>query len=463
MFFTSPVDELERIQTLDGYEVLDSPEEAAFDDLVCLAAKICETPVALISLVDRDRQWFKARFGLEARETPREQSICAQAILQSPEPLVVEDALADPRFRDHPLVHADPPLRFYAGVPLVAPSGVPLGALCVTDQVPRRLRADQMQGLQTLAHEVMSQLELRRKTLAMDKLVQQYQAVMDTLVEGVFLRDAHGRLLAYNPSVERLLGTSLASSIGRDAFDHVEFVGEDGQPLPLEHLPSLETLRTGHGRHGVVLGVRVEGGIRWLQANTCPLFQAGGDSPAGVVVSFWDLSERKRLEDRLREEATHDGLTGLSNRRALEERLPQAMAAAARHAHPLSLCACDLDHFKALNDTHGHAAGDSVLRAFARAMRTELRAEDLPARLGGDEFCILFEGITSEQAVQSLERIRKAFAASEKPLGGSQVTATFGLSDWRPGLDPEAFQAEADEALYRAKAQGRNCVQLFQP
>lgn len=459
MFFTSSADERERLQALESYEVLDSPEETAFDDLVRLAAKICETPVALVSLVDRDRQWFKARFGIEARETPREHAICARTILQSPEPLVVEDTLEDPNFRGHPLVHADPPLRFYAGVPLVTRGGYALGALCVTDRVPRRLRADQMQGLQTLAHEVMSQLELRQKTLAMDRLVQQYQAIMDTLVEGVFLRDARGRLLAYNPSVERLLGTSLASSIGRDAFEQVEFVGEDGHPLAPDDLPSLETLRTGHGSHGVVLGVRVEGGIRWLQANTCPLFEPGCDSPAGVVVSFWDLSERKRLEDQLREEATHDGLTGLPNRRALEARLPQAMAAAARHGHPLSLCACDLDHFKALNDSHGHAAGDSALRAFARAMRRELRTEDLPARLGGDEFCILFEGIASDQATQSVERIRQSFAASD----AGQVTATFGLADWRLGLDPAAFQAQADEALYRAKAQGRDCVQVFHP
>ncbi len=457
-----PADERQRLQTLESYQILDTPEEAAFDDLVKLAGRISGAPIALVSFVDRDRQWFKARLGLEAAETLRDYSFCAHAIADPSGPMVVEDALEDPRFRDNPLVQGEPGIRFYAGVPLVAPDGQRLGSFCVIDRVPRGLEPDQLMGLQTLAREVMTQLELRRKSMAMDKLIRQQQAIMDTLVEGILLRDRDGRLLAYNPSVERLLGVSLAGSLGKVPLMGVEFLDAEERPLPQDQLPSFRTLRTGIGCHGVILGVRTEGGTRWIESNTRTLSETGDPALAGVVVSFWDLSERKRLEDRLRDEATHDGLTGLSNRRALEARAAQAMASAARHGSPLCLCACDLDHFKQLNDAHGHAAGDAVLQAFARALKAEMRAEDLPARLGGDEFCILFEDIPAAKAAQSVERIRAAFSEAYMPPAGRMVTATFGLADCQPGYDLPAFADAADEALYRAKARGRDCVQIFQ-
>ena len=455
-------EEPQRLQTLERYQVLDTPEEPAFDDLVKLAGRVCGAPIALVSLVDRDRQWFKARFGMEARETPRDHSFCAHALAKPTEAMVVEDALEDPRFRDNPLVQRDPNIRFYAGVPLVAPDGQPLGSFCVIDRVPRRLSEEQLQMLDLLAREAMAQLELRRKSLEMERLVRQYKGIMDTLVEGVLLRDGEGRLVAGNPSAERLLGVALEPLFGQPGLRGVQFVREDGTAMPQTELPSFETLHSGRSHQGVVFGVRDGEEVRWLEANTRALFDPGGAAPSGVVISFWDLSDRKRLEDRLRSEAAHDGLTGLPNRRAFEGRLAQAMAVSARHGTPLSLCACDLDHFKQLNDTQGHGAGDAVLQAFAGALRAELRAEDLPARLGGDEFCILFEGIAAAQAAQSVERVRRAFAAAPQPGDPPKVTATFGLADWRPGLDAAAFAAAADEALYRAKARGRDCIQVFQ-
>jgi GAF domain-containing protein len=154
--------ERDRLAALMGYDVLDTLPEAAFDDIVFLASVICATPIALISLVDESRQWFKARVGFELEETSREAAFCAHAILQPEEILVIPDALEDPRFATNPLVTEAPGIRFYAGVPLNNPQGLPLGTLCTMDNVPRQLSSEQARALAALSREVMVHLELRR-------------------------------------------------------------------------------------------------------------------------------------------------------------------------------------------------------------------------------------------------------------------------------------------------------------
>ena len=167
-----PQDEDERLAALRAYEILDTPAEQQFDDLTELAADICEAPIALISLVDEDRQWFKSHYGLDERETGRDIAFCAHAILQ-PETFVVEDALADIRFADNPLVTVDPKIRFYAGAPLVNPDGHTLGTLCVIDREPRKLSNAHERALRILSRHVMVQLELRRRNREAQALHQQ--------------------------------------------------------------------------------------------------------------------------------------------------------------------------------------------------------------------------------------------------------------------------------------------------
>jgi PAS domain S-box-containing protein len=157
-----PADEVLRLQALRNYAILDTPPEPDFDAFVQLAAQICGTSMATISLVDAERQWFKARLGVAACETPRDHAFCAHAICQSEQLFVVPDAAQDERFHDSPLVTGEPYLRFYAGAPLITPGGRVLGMLCVLDRVPRQLSVEQASALSVLSRQVMTQLELRR-------------------------------------------------------------------------------------------------------------------------------------------------------------------------------------------------------------------------------------------------------------------------------------------------------------
>ena len=157
-----PPNEAQRLVALRHYAVLDTLPEASFDDLAELASHICQTPIAVISLIDENRQWFKARVGLDMTETTREMAFCAHAILQPTEVLEVSDACTDPRFSSNPLVTGDPRLRFYAGAPLVTPDGYALGTICALDHQPRTLDDQQRKALRALSRQVVAQLELRR-------------------------------------------------------------------------------------------------------------------------------------------------------------------------------------------------------------------------------------------------------------------------------------------------------------
>lgn len=159
----TPQNESKRLKVLWQYEVLDTVPEEVFDDLTELAARICEAPIALISLVDENRQWFKSKVGVTVSETSRDVSFCAYAITQS-DLFIVSDATQDQRFANNPLVTSEPKIRFYAGAPLITPDGHALGTLCVIDKVPRELRLEQKQALRILARHVVSQLELRRRS-----------------------------------------------------------------------------------------------------------------------------------------------------------------------------------------------------------------------------------------------------------------------------------------------------------
>jgi anti-sigma regulatory factor (Ser/Thr protein kinase) len=185
------LDEAARLAALRRYRILDTGPERAFDDLTLLASHVCGTPMALITLVDADRQWFKSHVGIAVAETSRTVSFCAHAIQQR-DLFVVPDARADPRLRDNPLVTGDPHIRFYAGAPLVTPDGHALGTLCVVDRVTRTLTAEQLAALDALRRQVESQLELRLKLLELQQaLAERDRAEAQQAAMIAELRQAH--------------------------------------------------------------------------------------------------------------------------------------------------------------------------------------------------------------------------------------------------------------------------------
>jgi anti-sigma regulatory factor (Ser/Thr protein kinase) len=183
--------ERERLAALRAYRILDTEPEEAFDDLVMLASQNSETPVALISLIDSDRQWFKARSGMTVQETARNVAFCAHAIRETGI-FQVEDALADERFKDNPLVVTDPHIRFYTGAPLVTPEGHAIGTICVIDRKPKRLEPDQLEALQAIQRQVVAQLELRKSLLDLkDALAERDRAQVE---RERLIADLHGAL-----------------------------------------------------------------------------------------------------------------------------------------------------------------------------------------------------------------------------------------------------------------------------
>ncbi len=200
--------EQQRLQTLRRYAVLDTPPEAEFDQLVQLASTWLGMPVALVSLVDADRQWFKARVGLALTQTPRDVSFCSVAIRHPQELLVVPDAASDPRFRDNPLVCREPGIRFYAGVPLVMADGQALGTLCVIDHQPREFGTREREILSWLARQVVAMLELRRQNAELHELQQLNAQITQAAPVGLSIYDEQGQCISANEALARLVGGS---------------------------------------------------------------------------------------------------------------------------------------------------------------------------------------------------------------------------------------------------------------
>ncbi|OYU14374.1 MAG: diguanylate cyclase [Alphaproteobacteria bacterium PA4] len=311
-------DEAGRQAALDRYQIVDTAAEEEFEQIVQLVQRVFGTPMAAVTLIDRDRQWFKARRGLGPSETPRNIAFCHHTITAA-EGLAVADARLDPRFAGTPLVAGEPHIRSYLGAPLRTPDGYQVGALCVISDEVRQFSAEEREILGRFSDVVVSQMELRQL------------ASQDSLT-GMLTRRAFDQLL-YNRLADR---------------------------------------------HG----------------------PTGSAEPALAII--------------------------------------------------------DLDHFKAINDCHGHGCGDAVLVAVAHAICTVLGPHDRLGRLGGEEFGVLLH----ENAAGVAEAIRAAIAATIVPeLPGVAITASIGVAGLRAPVDSvDSWVHIADAALYAAKAQGRNRV-----
>ena len=217
-----PENEKERLRALYDYGVLDTGAEEAFDDLTLLASQICETPIALVSLIDEDRQWFKSKVGVDAEQTSRDIAFCAHAILEE-ETLVVSDASKDERFSQNDLVVGDPNIRFYAGTPLRTPSNLHVGTLCVIDRVPRELTEAQLRSLEALGRQVVSQLELRTQVALLGQkndLLEELRRINDEVNRDIQERNAELEQFAHIASHD------LKAPL-RGIANLVDWIGED--------------------------------------------------------------------------------------------------------------------------------------------------------------------------------------------------------------------------------------------
>ncbi|MDH3285462.1 MAG: GAF domain-containing protein, partial [Acidobacteriota bacterium] len=212
-----PENEAERLADLRAYEILDTVPEEEYDGLTALAAEICETPIALVSLVESDRQWFKSRVGLDATQTDRAVSFCAHAVVDD-ETLVVRDAWRDERFADNPLVEGDPNIRFYAGALLRSHRGANLGTLCVIDTRPRELSETQVSHLETIARQVEAQLELRRQ-----------------MIDGRNLQQLHEATSRPKMSFEERIGLVLETGAGAFELSEAYLSRVDGQVYEIQY------------------------------------------------------------------------------------------------------------------------------------------------------------------------------------------------------------------------------------
>jgi len=455
-----PPDEPARLAALRALDILDTPAEAEFDALVQAASTVCGTPISLVSLVDEDRQWFKANHGLPgATQTPRYMAFCSHAILDD-ELFVVNDALADERFADNPLVTGAPDIRFYAGAPVRLSDGHRVGTLCVIDRRARQLDATQRDVLISLSKAVSRALEGRHATqhlrAAVDELEgkrQMLDATLRSIEDAVLATDAAGRIHWANPAAERLLGcnaqrlqgrplrraVALSSSAHR-GISAVLSAAADGRSA---ELPGDAVLHIAAGQD-----IAVEGIASALRTDGCV---------SGAVLVMRDVSDKRRATAEVSFRASHDALTGLVNRGEFEHRLHHML----EHGRRGALMFIDLDHFKVVNDRCGHAAGDEVLRQVSAILREAARDTDIVARLGGDEFAILLPDCSlasAQRKGQSIcDRLEiERFAHGEQRF---RIGASIGLAPVGGALaDLQSILQAADGCAYSAKDAGRNRV-----
>lgn len=466
MTYPVPDNEHERLAALRELRILGTAPDPIIDRICNLARDILDVPVALMSLVDEHEQWFKSRCGLDIDHTSREVAFCNYTLLTD-QPFVVADASADSRFVNNPLVTGDLHVRAYAGVPLALAPGLNLGTLCCIDVKPRAFSVQQVRMLEELGAIIIGQLRLHQANNSLADqahALREREAILARTEElakvGGFEVELSTKAVSWSDNMYRLYdmapgeGTSLITALeayspeGRAAIERTLGDGLPGARYEGEFAFT--------SAHGTKRWVRTRGQIGDIQ----------GDVPLKLTGIVQDVSDRKAAEERLRWAADHDALTGLPNRKLLHEELERALSAYPASGSCTGLVYIDVDGFKEVNDKHGHAAGDAVLRAIADRLRAAVDSSHVIARMGGDEFAVIVRGVRSASEIEDLARsviqvLREPVEHDGFRLG---CHASIGISLF-PGLagDTVTLLSQADMALYAAKRTGRDRFALFDP
>lgn len=482
----APVIECEtaRLEALYQYQILDTESETEFDELTQLAAYICNTPIALISLVDENRQWFKSKVGLTASETHRDLAFCAHAILQS-EPLIIKNATLDPRFATNPLVTGEPKIRFYAGFPLITPTGYRIGTLCVIDTIPRQLSTEQIRILRVFSRQVINQLELRQSytkneyeiTRNLDNLKCSEKGLQEVVKELADIKCS----LDYSSIVAITDAKGIITDVNKkfcsiSHYSKNELIGKNYQIINSGYHSKLffrqmwKTINQGRVWQGEVKNRAKDGTFYWVNTTIVPFLDFNG-KPYQYIAICNDITERKQLEETLRQQsereqyqASYDQLTQLPNRLLFDKHLTLALEQVHQHGEMLAVMFLDLDRFKSINDTLGHGIGDQLLQQVAQRITGYLKQRDTLARWGGDEFTLIVAQLHSVEEIteiaQGILKVLKApFEFNQHEL---HITASIGIA-LAPydGEDVETLLKNADAAMYRAKEQGKNSFQFY--
>ncbi len=452
-----------------------APEQAELRAVLRLAATVTGAEHAALNLLDDDQQVTLLGVRAEPRRVPLVESLCARTSVR-PGVFWGADLSADPDYAGNPFVDGRiGRLRFYASAPMRTADGDVIGTICAWDEDVRQLSPEQVDRLADLAEVALALVDRHRAAREATALAaaaddararaEQERAVaeaasaelrrarafdralFDALSVGVVVSDADGMPTRVNRIVAgwagerwdggRLVDTQLLEDL---------YLADGVTPVDPAHAPLVRVVRGEHVRD-VELVAGPPGGPRRVTLTTAEPIHAEDGTVAGGVITIRDITEQRALEARLREAALHDPLTDLPNRALVLDRLGQALRAQRRDHRPAVVVYCDLDGFKQINDTQGHAAGDEALLRTAEALRSVVRPGDTVGRIGGDEFVVVCSGIgTAADADDLVARIEAALTTGHPALRASCGTA---LS--RPTDTAESLLRRADEAMYAVK------------
>lgn len=473
----SRCEEMLRLTTLAALNLLDTEPEADFDVLTELTKSMLGAKIALISLVDAERQWFKSACGLSIKQTPREVSFCSYAIAKN-EPLVIPDTQLDCRFAENPFVKGTTSVRFYAGMPIYvaadATDGVPraIGTLCVLDDAPRDISEIDLKTLRDLAQLAEALINARSSAWKANRLMKENQAYLLQLAR------EHGQF----KQAERLANIGswrMTIADSRTEWSDQVFVihelecGE--QPLLAEAL----TFYPAEDRHVVAasLARTVETGEpfeievdfitargRKRRVKSKGELEIVGGEPIAVIGVFQDVTVQHDLETSLRRAATIDELTQLPNRAYFNQVLDEYIVAARARREALAVLLIDLDRFKLVNDKCGHLAGDDLLRRMSAKLRSPYLAKCFAARLGGDEFVIV---VSDPEDCAELDQIIHQLLIDlhhsvRHDEGVVEVSGSIGISWLNASIVGRSDLLRcADKALYVAKRNRRGSAYIY--
>ncbi len=465
-----------RLAILDSLKLLDTPPEREFDTIVRLAQRLTGYKIALVTLVDKDRQWFKSKIGLDLQETPREFAFCAHAIVAD-DVLIVPDATRDDRFASNPLVTGAPNIRFYAGVPIHAETQqirskrVPLGTLCVIDDQPRDVDPGDLEMLLELARLVETLIAARASAAEAVRFAEERERNLQAL-------DRKHRQLRQAERMAKIGSWRLTLADNQTEWSEQTYAIHgvppgDGKPLDsaLDFYPpkarttiteALErTMATGEPFDVETDFTTAQGEYR--RVRSMGEIEMDKGQPVALIGVFQDVTARFTMEEALRQVAHTDELTRIASRGRFNEVVDDKIKATIENEERCALLLIDLDHFKAVNDRFGHHAGDEVLRVMAARLNADYLSNCFAARLGGDEFVLL----VSDQAILKdltglLRRLLYDLQYTVSTNGVTlNVSATIGAC-WLGGAVKDRGQLlrHADTALYEAKRRQRGSAMI---